>query len=102
MKYMFSTQIPGFILDDGAGTAALTTTLEFKYPTLRVLAVNISPAMLKTFREELLPNTETLVIDASDLNDLLGTRSFSHVRRSRPHCPSRQTLFDRANAPISR
>ena len=69
----------GFVLDNGAGTGALTTTLKFKYPTLRVLAADISPGMLKTIEAKHLPNTETLVIDASDLNGPLGTRTFSHV-----------------------
>jgi ubiquinone/menaquinone biosynthesis C-methylase UbiE len=68
-----------FVLDNGAGTGALTTTLKFKYPALRVLSADISPGMLKIIEEKRLPNTETLVLDASELNGPLGNRTFSHV-----------------------
>lgn len=68
-----------FVLDNGAGTGALTTTLKFKYPALRVLAADISPSMLKMIEEKHLPNTETLVLDAGELNGPLGSRIFSHV-----------------------
>jgi trans-aconitate methyltransferase len=89
-----------FVLDIGAGTGALTTTLTFKYPALRVLAADISPGMLKAIEEKHLPSTETVLLNASELNGPLGTRTLQpnaqpfhdHVLAFAYECSSGNTL----------
>lgn len=58
------------IIDLGCGTGYLTELLLQKFPSAKVLAVDISSAMVETLEERLkanYPNLDTLVADASTL-----------------------------------
>lgn len=69
-----------YVLDNGAGTGALTSSLTSQFPSIRVLAADIAPGMLETIEEKHLPNVSTRVLDACVLDHSeLKSGSFSHV-----------------------
>lgn len=65
------------VLDNGAGSGMLTSLLRERYPSLPILATDISPGMLETLRQKL-PGVETRVLNAEGL-DGLEHGAFSHV-----------------------
>ena len=68
-----------YVLDVGAGTGAVTLALKSKYPNTKILATDITPAMLQTIAEQILPNVATQIVDARGLTATLGKDRFSHV-----------------------
>ena len=67
------------ILDVGAGTGAVTFALASNFPSTKILAVDISAAMLNDIAAPRLPNVSTEVLDARNLSQKLEKESFSHV-----------------------
>ena len=58
-----------YVLDNGTGTGALTSSLTSQFPSIRVLAADIAPGMLKTVEQKHLPNVSTLVLDVCVLDN---------------------------------
>lgn len=67
------------ILDNGAGTGAVTFALVTKFPSTQILAIDISAKMLDNISQAQLPNVKTHVLDAQSLRPTLQEESFTHV-----------------------
>lgn len=68
-----------YVLDDGAGTGAITSAVAAQFPSTPVLATDISASMLANISSQHLPNVATRVLDARLLSESLEKESFSHV-----------------------
>lgn len=67
------------VLDNGAGTGAVTFAVALNFPGAYVLATDVSPSMLATISAHGLPNVTTQVVDARELSHSLEQNSYSHV-----------------------
>ena len=68
------------MLDLGAETGVLSTSLSTSYPGIRILATDIAPVMISALSAKALPNVETLVVDATrENNPQLGAGAFTHA-----------------------
>ncbi|KAK3167187.1 hypothetical protein OEA41_010313 [Lepraria neglecta] len=67
------------ILDNGAGTGAVTLALASQFPTTCTIATDISASMLSSISAQQLPNVTTRVLDARTLTQELEKGSFTHV-----------------------
>ena len=66
------------VLDSGAGTGSLTIRLSQRFPSVPILATDISSGMLATIDALRLPNVTTRIVDASQAG-ALDAESASHV-----------------------
>lgn len=68
------------VLDNGAGTGALTSIIHEHYPNIQILAVDLSAGMLETLNKKNLQNVETKDVNGMDLAaGGLKDESFTHV-----------------------
>ena len=67
-----------YALDSGAGTGVTTTSLSGSFPSIPILATDVSPEMLAVIDSAKLPNVTTKVVDASKPG-ALGAGIFSHA-----------------------
>ena len=70
------------VLDQGAGTGVLTSVLTARFPSIRVLATDISPGMVSAIEAKHLPNVAAKLVDAcvlDNVEDLGAAATFSHV-----------------------
>lgn len=67
------------VLDNGAGTGAVTFAVATQFPSTQILSTDISDKMLDNISRAELPNVETRVLDARSLRPALQEKSFTHV-----------------------
>ena len=67
------------VLDNGAGTGAVTFAVAIQFPSTQILSSDISAQMLDNISRAELKNVETRVLDARSLRPVLQERSFTHV-----------------------
>ncbi|KAI9881442.1 MAG: hypothetical protein M1830_000004 [Pleopsidium flavum] len=67
------------ILDNGAGTGAVTLHLASQFPSAHILATDISASMLENISAAKLPNVATQVLDARSLSKELQPETFTHA-----------------------
>ena len=70
-----------YVLDNGAGTGALTVAFISRFPGVKVLAADVAPGMIAILEEKAIPNVEIKIMDACVENAPNGLKneSFSHV-----------------------
>jgi trans-aconitate methyltransferase len=61
--HLFSVR-ESYVLDSGAGDGVLTKPLSQRYPSIPILATDISSAMLSKIDATNLPNVTTQIVDA--------------------------------------
>lgn len=65
-------------IDNGAGSGVVTVALRTRFPTIPILAADLSPVMLETIEKKRLPQVRCQVLDAIDLSPIVdGT--FTHA-----------------------
>ncbi|KAI4125970.1 MAG: hypothetical protein LQ338_003996 [Usnochroma carphineum] len=67
------------VLDNGAGTGAVTFALASQFPSAHILATDISASMLENISAANLPNVTTKVLDARSLSQGLQPGTFTHA-----------------------
>ena len=67
------------ILDNGAGTGAVTLAIASQSPSAKIIATDVSASMLDNISARRLPNVSTWVVDARVLSESLGRENFTHV-----------------------
>ena len=67
------------VLDNAAGTGAVTFAVATQFPSTHILATDISVKMLDNISRAELPNVETRVLDARSLRPALQDQIFTHV-----------------------
>ena len=68
-----------YVLDNGAGTGAVTLSIAARLPGTRTLATDTSASMLSNIDAQYLPNVSTQVVDARELTQKLDKGTFTHV-----------------------
>ncbi len=79
--HAFSTH-DSYVLDIGTGTGAVPESITKSFYGIRILATDIAPGMVDVVDKKNLPNVSTRVIDASQMNNVLGLgvdATFSHA-----------------------
>ena len=67
------------VLDNAAGTGAVTFAVATQFPSTHILSTDISVKMLDSISRAELPNFETRVLDARSFRPALQDQSFTHV-----------------------
>lgn len=67
------------VLDNAAGTGAITFAVAIQSPSTQILSTDISAKMLDNISRAGLPNVETRVLHARSLRSALQGKSFTHV-----------------------
>jgi ubiquinone/menaquinone biosynthesis C-methylase UbiE len=75
----FSDQ--SFVLDNGAGSGSLASSIKHKHPSIKLLATDISLGMLEKLDSPDLPNVSTQLENAIGLHGL-GDEVFTHALSS--------------------
>lgn len=65
------------VLDNGAGSGVVTTTLRARYPSMPILAADLSPGMLEKIENKGLPQVKCQVLDAMNLSQIADS-TFTH------------------------
>ena len=64
--------------DNGAGSGVVTTSLQSRFPTIPILAADLSPVMLEIIEKRRLPRVKCQVLDAIDLSPI-ADGTFTHA-----------------------
>ena len=67
------------VLDNGAGTGAVTFAVASQLPSTHVLATDLTPAMLSNISSANFPNVSVRALDARSLSQELPSDSFTHA-----------------------